>query len=68
MSGTVHLLLQQTAEDALGTVGDTDLKQKFVKVRSQLWNYQKRENDILNRENALLEKEDAAKQVSLEGN
>ena len=43
--------------------GDADLKEKFLKVRNQLWNYQKRENDILNRENAVLEKEEACKQV-----
>ena len=48
----------------LGEVADADLKAKFVKVRNQLWNYQKRENDILNRENAVLEKEEANKQVS----
>ena len=44
-------------------VPDADLREKFVKVRNQLWNYQKRDNDIHDRENAVLVKEEAAKQV-----
>ena len=39
------------------------MKGKFKRVKSQLWNYQKRESDILNRENAVLEKEEAYKKV-----
>lgn len=59
-----HLWSQQTgAEEALGGEPDADLKEKFVKVRNQLWIYQGRENDILNRENDVLEKEEATKQV-----
>lgn len=39
------------------------MKEKFKRVKSQLWNYQKRESDILNRENGVLEKEEAYKKV-----
>lgn len=53
-----------SAEDAFGKVEDTEMKEKYVKLRDQLWMYQKREAEILARENALYqEKEEAQKQV-----
>ena len=40
------------------------MNEKYVKLRDQLWTYQKREAEILARENALYqEKEEAQKQV-----
>lgn len=40
------------------------MKEKYVKLRDQLWTYQKREAEILARENALYqEKEEVQKQV-----
>lgn len=40
------------------------MNEKYVKLRDQLWMYQKREAEILARENALYqEKEEAQKQV-----
>ncbi|KAK2568022.1 hypothetical protein P5673_007931 [Acropora cervicornis] len=37
--------------------GDADLKEKYLKVKKQLWHYQRRENYIQDKENDLLEKE-----------
>ena len=40
------------------------MKEKYVKLRDQLWMYQKREAEILARENAVYqEEEEAQKQV-----
>ena len=36
-----------------------DLKEKYLRVRKQLWKYQERDNYLQDRENALLEKEEA---------
>lgn len=43
--------------------GVTDLQDNFCKVKKTLWEYQKREGGLLNRENAVLEKEEKQKQV-----
>ena len=36
-----------------------DLKEKYLRVRKQLWKYQERDNYLQDRENALLENEEA---------
>ncbi|XP_068742920.1 girdin-like isoform X1 [Montipora capricornis] len=40
-------------------LGDADLKEKYHRVKKQLWKYQERDNYIQDKENALLEKEKA---------
>lgn len=50
---------QKTGEE--GVSGDADLKEKYLKVKKRLWNYQKKENYIQDKENALLEKEETYK-------
>lgn len=60
---TVEEGKQTCADGDLGAEGGDDLKEKFKRVKSQLWNYQKRESDILNKENAVLEKEEAYKKL-----
>ncbi|XP_067040877.1 putative leucine-rich repeat-containing protein DDB_G0290503 isoform X2 [Acropora muricata] len=47
--------LTKTGEERVP--GDADLKEKYFRMKKQLWNYQKRENYIQDKENALLEKE-----------
>lgn len=44
----------------------TDLQDNLSKVKKTLWEYQKREGGLLNRENAVLEKEEKQKEVMKE--
>ncbi|XP_068743619.1 uncharacterized protein [Montipora capricornis] len=44
-------------------LGDADLKEKYLRVKKQLWKYQERDNYIQDKENALLEKEKAYTQT-----
>ena len=39
-----------------------DLKEKYERVKKQLWKYQERDNYLQDRENALLENEEACTQ------
>ncbi|XP_068742919.1 uncharacterized protein [Montipora capricornis] len=43
-------------------LGDADLKEKYLRVKTQLWKYQERDNYIQDKENAFLEKEEAYNQ------
>ena len=51
----IKFICQQTGEEE--APGDADLKEKYLKVKKQLWHYQRRENYIQDKENDLLEKE-----------
>ena len=57
--------IQGTGDESFGESGDTPHKNELIeKLKEQIWSYQKRDGDLLNRENAVLEKENQNKQVS----
>lgn len=58
---------KESAKDAFGDVEDTEMKEKYVKLKQDILLYQKREAEVLARENTLYrEREEAQKKEAAE--